>query len=61
MLLISLLIVLIVGGFIVWAVGLLPLDATIQKLIKGIVILLLVLYAILVVVKIAGFDVPIRF
>lgn len=57
----TLLIVLIIAGFVLWAIRLLPLDATIQTLIRGLVILIVVLYAIFVVLRIAGFNVPLKF
>lgn len=52
---ITLLIVLILVGFLVWAVGLLPIDATFKQLIRGLAILIAVLYVIAVV---TGVSVP---
>ena len=55
--LITLLIILVVAGFALWAIRLLPLDATIQTLIRGIIILAVVVYAIMTVVKFAKINV----
>lgn len=44
--LISLVIVLIVVGLLLWLVSMLPLDATIQKIIRVVVIICIVLYLI---------------
>ncbi len=54
-----LIVVLIVAGFVVWAIDLLPIDGTFKTLIKGIAILIAVLYTVIVVLRLIGFAVPI--
>ncbi len=44
--LISLLVALVVAGLILWAIGQLPLDATIAQIIRVVVIVLVVLYVL---------------
>ena len=44
--LVSILIALILAGLVLWAIGQLPLDATIQRIIRVVVIVAVVLYIV---------------
>jgi hypothetical protein len=44
--LISILVALVIAGLILWAVGQLPLDATIQRIIKVVVVVVAVLFVL---------------
>ena len=53
---ISLIIGLIIVGFALWLVGVLPLDATIKTIIKGVVILVVVLWVLDAVLHVFGYG-----
>lgn len=52
--LIYLVVVLVIAGVILWAIGQFPLDATIQRLIKVVVIVAVVIYLLYFLVGVAG-------
>ncbi len=55
---ITLIVVLIVVGLVLWILGFLPLDPTIQQIIRGLVIILAVLYVLFTLLPLARGHLP---
>ena len=54
--LLGLIVFLIIIGFLVWLVGLAPIDATVKQIIRGVILLILILGCLLWIASFFGFS-----